>query len=66
MLDALLARLQEVGEICHAEGIKVGILGGYGAPVARAGGGMSLQALSGLDAVDPAVAAPRGVHGRAG
>lgn len=65
MLDPFLARLEEVGEIGHAEGIEVGILGGDGeALVACIGGAVSLQAVAGLEAVDPAIAAARCVHGR--
>jgi hypothetical protein len=64
MLDSLLARLEEVGEICDSEGIEVGILGRNGALVACIRRAMALQAISRLEAVDPAIAAARCVHGR--
>jgi hypothetical protein len=68
MLDSLLSRLQKVGEICHTEGIEVGILGSDEALVSRIRRTMALQAVACLEAVDPAIAAAtaRCVHGRTG
>jgi hypothetical protein len=50
MLDSFLARLEEVGEVCHAEGVQIRILGGDDSLTARVGS-IALQTLSGLEAV---------------
>jgi hypothetical protein len=64
MLDSLLARLEKVGKICDPEGIEVGILGRDETLVACIRRAMALQSVPRLEAVDPAIAAPRRIHGR--
>jgi len=58
MLDSFLAGLQEVCEVCHAEGVEIGILGGDAALAACVRRAVALQAVACLEAVYPAIAAP--------
>lgn len=65
MLDSFLAWLQQVCEVCHTEGVEIGILGRYVAllPTGRARA-PPRDTVALLEAVDAAVGSPTVVHGR--